>query len=141
MLLRIFDFAEGELLINGVDIRRLDPEEYHSHITTLFQTFSKFNASMRENVGIGNIKKEFKDCAIYKAASEAGARGLVQSLPRGLDTQLECIGNDFPPPYTPGTSYASELNSRHGLSGGEVKPSLLYLLLKHTLIAVHTISI
>ncbi len=121
VLLRIFDFDSGQLLINGIDIRSFDPEDYHSHITTLFQTFSKFNASVRENVGIGDIKKEFKDSAVNKAACEAGASSLVQSLPKGLDTQLECIGNDFPPPYTPGTSYSSEINARHGLSGGEVR--------------------
>ncbi|TDL29759.1 P-loop containing nucleoside triphosphate hydrolase protein [Rickenella mellea] len=121
VLLRIFDFDDGQLLINGTDIRRLDPNEYHSHVTALFQVFSKFNATVRENVGIGDVGRAFADSSVYQAACTAGAGKLIQSLPRGLDTQLECMGHESlayghfgpPPPY-------SELpNARHGLSGGE----------------------
>ena len=110
--------------MNGVDIRHYEPDDYHSHVTALFQTFSKFNASLRENVGIGNVSKGFSDKAVHKATCEAGACNLVHSLPRGLDTQLECMGHDRMP-FAPGSPYASESqDTRHGLSGGEVRVSV-----------------
>jgi len=53
MLLRILDFDEGELLVNGVDIRSLDLADYHRRVTAVFQAFSKFNSTVKENVGVG----------------------------------------------------------------------------------------
>lgn len=127
ILLRIFDFdashsseKPSQLLINGVDIRHLSPADYHQHVTALFQVFSKLNATVRENIGIGNIRSEFRDHAIREATSRAGAGRLLNSLPRGLDTNLESMGlglgafGDMP--YESGKLE----NGRQGLSGGEV---------------------
>lgn len=110
----------SQLFINDVDIRRLSPVDYHQHVTALFQVFSKLNATVRENVGIGNIHSEFRDHAIREATSCAGAGRLLSSLPRGLDTTLESMGIGLgafgDTPYESG-----ELdNGRQGLSGGEV---------------------
>lgn len=141
VLLRIFDYdspsstsestdSEPELLINGLPIRHLDPAEYHSHVTALFQVFSKLNATVRENVGIGNVGDGFSDKAVEEAARRAGAGKLVRGLPRGLDTRLECMGLGMgmgagmgEPLERPGDEgYESGVASdaRQGLSGGEV---------------------
>ena len=127
ILLRIFDFdpslspeKPSRLFINGVDIRRYDPDDYHRHVTALFQTFSKLNATVRENVGIGDVGSQFSDHVIREAAIRGGASKLLKSLPRGLDTNLESMGfgmsafgdNSF-------TAVETE-NERQGLSGGEV---------------------
>ncbi|KAI5124796.1 hypothetical protein M0805_005430 [Coniferiporia weirii] len=126
ILLRIYDFdassspdKPSQLLINGVDIRRLMPADYHQHVTALFQVFSKLNATVRENVGIGNIRSQFRDQAVHEAAVRAGAGRLVKSLPQGLDTNLECMGlgmgafGDIP------FGGGEVENGRQGLSGGE----------------------
>ncbi|KLO15702.1 P-loop containing nucleoside triphosphate hydrolase protein [Schizopora paradoxa] len=137
VLLRIFDYdtssspsdSEPELLINGLPIRQLDPSEYHSHVTALFQVFSKLNATVRENVGIGNVGDGFSDKAVEEAARRAGAVKLVRGLPRGLDTRLECMGLGMgmtsgmgEPLERPGDEgYENGMASdvRQGLSGGE----------------------
>jgi ABC-type multidrug transport system fused ATPase/permease subunit len=43
--------------MNGVDIRRLDIVDYHRRVTAVFQGFSKFNSTVKENVGIGASHK------------------------------------------------------------------------------------
>ncbi|TFY81792.1 hypothetical protein EWM64_g2225 [Hericium alpestre] len=56
VLLRIFDFQAGELLVNGINIRRYDPAELHRASTAVFQGFSKYNGTVTDNVGIGFVR-------------------------------------------------------------------------------------
>ncbi len=117
VLLRILDFDTGSLNVNGVDIRSYDPSDYHKHTTAVFQGFSKFNSTVKENVGLGNVEKIGYRPAITQALYLAEADGVVGSLPKGLKTVLETPGFDS-------ISYPGMANSgfqqRHGLSGGEV---------------------
>lgn len=116
VLLRILDFDKGSLNVNGVDIRLLDPSDYHKHTSAVFQGFSKFNSTVKENVGFGNIEKVGYRPAITQAVHLAEADGLVRSLPKGLMTVLETPGFDS-------ISYPGMMGynhqQRHGLSGGE----------------------
>jgi len=117
ILLRILDFDRGSLLVNGVDIRSLDPVDYHKHTSAVFQGFSKFNSTVIENVGLGNVGKIGCMPAIRKAVHLAEADGLVGSLPKGLRTVLETPGfESIPYPGMIGRNH----QQRHGLSGGEV---------------------
>lgn len=118
VLLRIVDFDAGSLRINNVDIRRYHPDEFHSHTTAVFQGFSKFNASIKENVGLGSIEHLQHERLIQKAIHLAEADALVESLPHGLQTTLEPHG--FETITYPGMRNLMPSSSqRHGLSGGE----------------------
>lgn len=116
ILLRIVDYDQGSLLINGVELRHYSPSEYHRHLSAVFQGFSKFNSSVKENVGLGNADKMGYRPAIDAAVHLAEASNLVASLPDGLKTQLESPG--FESISYPG--YICGHAQRHGLSGGEV---------------------
>lgn len=50
LLCRLYDPTEGEILLNGVDIRKYDYEEYHSIFSVVFQDFKLFSFSLAENV-------------------------------------------------------------------------------------------
>lgn len=119
ILLRITDFDKGMLHINGVDVRRYTPQEYHRHTSAVFQGFSKFNSTVRENVGLGNVDKMRYKPAIETAVHLAEADMLVESLPNGLKTLLETPG--FENISYPGAfgGYDSNASQRQGLSGGE----------------------
>lgn len=125
MLLRILDFDKGSLSVNGVDIRSLDPSDYHKHTSAVFQGFSKFNSTVKENVGLGNVEKIGYRPAITQAVHLAEADGLVGSLPKGLKTVLETPGFDT-------ISYPGMMGynhqQRHGLSGGEVSFVLFFMI-------------
>ena len=118
ILLRIVDHDRGTLLANGIDIRRISPPEYHSHLSGVFQGFSRFNTSVKENVGIGSVEKITYKPAVETAVHLAEAETLVKSLPDGLKTLLE------PPGYEsfsyPGMMGYGDTAQRQGLSGGEV---------------------
>lgn len=116
-MLRIDDFDKGSLLINDVDIRRYNPTEYHSHLSAVFQGFSKFSTTLKENVGLGNVDKINYRPAIETAVHLAEADTLVESLPNGLKTILETPGFES---FSFAGSMNPELSQRHGLSGGEV---------------------
>jgi len=124
ILLRIFDFDRGELLVNGVSIRRYRPTDYHRHTTALFQGFSRFNATLRENVGVGRVERMHSTPHIERALRGAGASRLVEALPRGLRTNLSSAGGggwDSAPSFVaqaPGLGEDIDLGHQ-GLSGGE----------------------
>ncbi|KAJ7067988.1 P-loop containing nucleoside triphosphate hydrolase protein [Mycena amicta] len=110
VLLRIVDY-EGDLSVNGISVRRYDPFDYHQHLSAVFQNFSKFNSTVRENVGFGRVEKMSSRTSIEAAVKLAEADYFVEALPYGLRTILE----------TPGfMSYSgSSPRRQHGLSGGE----------------------
>ena len=111
ILLRILDFDQGELTVNGVDIRKYNPAEYHRHLSAVFQGFSKFDGTVKENVGVGFVDKIHSRAAVEKAVTLGGADAVVNSLPNGLRTHLDSAS--FDPSQHPA-------NTQHGLSGGEV---------------------
>ena len=111
------DFDKGTLMVNGVDIRRYTPDDYHHHLTAVFQGFSKFNFTIQKNVGLGNVDKINHRPTIEQAMRLAEANAMVDSLPSGLETKLQSPGFE-PIPY-PGNNFS--LPHLHGLSGGEVR--------------------
>jgi ABC-type transport system involved in cytochrome bd biosynthesis fused ATPase/permease subunit len=121
LLLRILEFDEGELLVNGVDIRRLSPLDYHRRLTAVFQGFSKFNATVRENIGVGYVENLGSRAAVEHSVRLAGAENIINTLPHGLRTKLDAAGGFEPMSYPPILNGgAATAHSHHGLSGGEV---------------------
>ncbi|KAJ7233135.1 P-loop containing nucleoside triphosphate hydrolase protein [Mycena haematopus] len=116
VLLRIMDHDFGDLSINGFDIRRYNPSDYHQHLTAVFQGFSKFNTTVRENVGMGRVEKLRSRTTVETAIHLAEADGVVNSLPHGLRTILETPG--FESMSYSGSEYTAS-SRQHGLSGGE----------------------
>ncbi|KAK7061448.1 ABC transporter domain-containing protein [Favolaschia claudopus] len=116
ILLRIMDHDLGDLVVNGFDIRRYNPADYHQHLTAVFQGFSKFNTTVRENVGMGRVEKIRSRSTIDTAIHLAEADNVVDSLPYGLRTLLETPG--FEMMSYSGSGCMGSLR-HHGLSGGE----------------------
>ncbi|KAF8665773.1 hypothetical protein AX16_000220 [Volvariella volvacea WC 439] len=133
VLMRILDFQDGDLHINGVDIRRLNPSEYHRRLTGVFQDFSKFNSTVRENVGLGNTGDMNSDMAINHAISLAEAHHIIRSLPDGLKTILQPQGFESMSTYSGCHGGNHQSRSSGGLSGGEVCLLLFFGLGKHGL--------
>jgi len=121
ILLRILDFDDGDLLINGVDIRRYNPVDYHRHVTAVFQGFSKFDSTVKENVGVGFVEQIGSCRAIEKAIQLAGADAIISSLPDGLQTKLDTASfSSMYAPFMDTSRNQQQATTHHGLSGGEV---------------------
>ena len=99
-------------------------------MSAVFQSFSKHNGTARENIGLGYVEEMDSASAIMKAAEQAKATHIIDSMPDGLETKLDASGFYSSPCFTPGTfnGFAGERPSYpyHGLSGGEVRKLPLY---------------
>jgi ATP-binding cassette subfamily B protein len=99
----------------------------HTAIASIFQDFSKFPASLRENIGVGNLWKMDSKSALLKAVEDSGVQTFLHQLPNGLDTNLSTQ------PEAPLSDSAKTklelLNPEMSLSGGQwqkVRQILLY---------------
>ncbi len=88
LLARLYDPTEGAVLIDGVDLRAIQPGEWRRQMSASFQDFTKFEFAVRESVGIGDLDRMDDDDAVWTALRRGDAVGVVRDLPDGLDTQL-----------------------------------------------------
>jgi ABC-type multidrug transport system fused ATPase/permease subunit len=72
-LCRVYDPTEGVILINGVDLRDLNLEDWQNGIGILFQDFPVYNLTMRESIGIGRLSDELDEERIIKSSQYSGA--------------------------------------------------------------------
>lgn len=86
LLCRLYDVNEGEILLNGVNIKDYDYDSYMKVLAVIFQDFKMFALTMRENIKLGDSEKEVQDLEAICALS--GISEKVHSLPKGLDTQI-----------------------------------------------------
>ena len=88
LLTRLYDPTEGEILLDGRDLRDYDTKELYSLFGLIFQDFGKYAVSFADNIRFGNLRREASPEAIREAAAQADALTLGDSLPEGFDTQL-----------------------------------------------------
>ena len=56
LLSRLYDPTEGTILIDGIDIRELDPLDLRQRIGVIFQDFVRYHLAASENIGFGQIE-------------------------------------------------------------------------------------
>ncbi len=88
LLSRLYDPTEGTILIDGIDIRELDPIDLRQKIGVIFQDFVRYHVPARENVGFGQIDSLEKTEQIIEAARKSGAHPIIENLPEGYETIL-----------------------------------------------------
>jgi ATP-binding cassette subfamily B protein len=88
LLSRLYDPTEGQVLIDGVDLRDYDPDELRAQMGVLYQDFASYQATARENIGYGRIERLDDTPAIEHAAAEGGATEVLERLPRQYETML-----------------------------------------------------
>jgi ATP-binding cassette subfamily B protein len=88
LLSRLYDPGEGSILIDGIDIRDLEPQELQQRIGVIFQDFVRYHLPVRENIGFGQIEAMADAERIIAAARKSGAHAAVEALPGGYETML-----------------------------------------------------
>lgn len=88
LLMRLYDPDEGQVLINGRDLREYDMEKVWDKVAYLAQDFIRYELTARENIGFGRMGIIGDDEALLAAAELGGIRRKIESLPSGLDTEL-----------------------------------------------------
>ena len=85
LLCRLYDPTEGEILLNGIDIRKYDYDEYIRLFSIVFQDYRIFSFSVAENVAAG---PEFDRERVVKSLQDAGIYDRVQEMKSGIDSRL-----------------------------------------------------
>ncbi len=89
LLLRFYDPTEGEILLNGRNIKEYNLQKYRALFATAFQDNRMFSMSVADNVVLGeNIPPEKKEEVVTQALKLSGVYEKVMSLPKGIDTTL-----------------------------------------------------
>lgn len=88
LLTRLYDPTEGQILLDGVDLRDYDLDELRQRIGVIFQDFVRYQSTMRENIGFGQIDHLDDAQRIGAAAQRGGADDVVAALPAGMETML-----------------------------------------------------
>ncbi|KAK2462113.1 hypothetical protein APHAL10511_006576 [Amanita phalloides] len=103
LIARIYDVTEGQILVDGVDIKTLRLDDLRRSMSVLFQDYTHFPLSIRDNIGLGNTDYADDDEKIMEAARLGGADGIIHNLPEGLDTYLERPVKEYYSNLTEGT--------------------------------------
>jgi ATP-binding cassette subfamily B protein len=88
LLTRLYDPTEGQILLDGVDLRDYDLRDLHAGISVIFQDFVHYQATVRENIGYGQFDHLHDEARIAAAAQRSGAQSVADMLPLGYDTML-----------------------------------------------------
>lgn len=78
--------TEGSLMVDGADIRQIDPSELRGHIGFVEQTPFLFSGSIRDNIAFGH--REVDDATVLRAARIAGVTDFTSSTAQGLAQQV-----------------------------------------------------
>ena len=88
LITRLYDPTEGQILLDGVDLREYDLEDLYREIGVIFQDFMRYEMTARENIAVGKIE-EVMDLPVLKAAAEKSmADEVIARLPAGFEQML-----------------------------------------------------
>ena len=85
LLCRLYDPQEGEILLNGIDIKKYNPKDYMGVFSVVFQDYFLLSQPLGENVACA---KEYDRALAEKCLRDAGFGERLESLPNGLDTYV-----------------------------------------------------
>jgi ATP-binding cassette, subfamily B, bacterial len=88
LITRLYDPTEGEILLDGVDLREYDLADLHAEIGVIFQDFMRYEMTARENIAVGRIEVPHAPEEIEYAAEKSLAAGVIAKLHGGYDQML-----------------------------------------------------
>jgi ATP-binding cassette, subfamily B, bacterial len=88
LITRLYDPTEGQILLDGIDLREYSIEDLHHEIGVIFQDFMRYEMTARENIAVGRIDSNPTQQDIEYAAHKSLAEGVIQKLGGGYDQML-----------------------------------------------------
>jgi ATP-binding cassette subfamily B protein len=90
LLTRLYDPTAGTILLDGVDLREYDLEDWWNQIGVVFQDFVRYDMTAAENIAVGRIEAAANLAHIQAAAKKSHAESVIQKLPRTYNQPLGC---------------------------------------------------
>lgn len=85
LLCRLYEPTEGQILLNGVDIRYYDYKDYAALFSVVFQDFNLFSFPVGENIAAG---KDYDKARVIECIEKSGFKARFDKFGKGLDTPL-----------------------------------------------------
>jgi ATP-binding cassette, subfamily B, bacterial len=92
LLARLYDPTEGQILLDGVDLREYDVDDLRKEIGVIFQDYMRYELLAKENIGFGKIEDLADLDRIENAARKSMAFQVIGKFPQGFD---QMIGRRF----------------------------------------------
>ena len=90
LLTRLYDPTEGQILLDGIDLREYDLDDLWREIGVIFQDFMHYEMTASENIAVGRIEEANNPFRIRAAAMKSFAENVIHKLPKGYDQLLGC---------------------------------------------------
>jgi ATP-binding cassette, subfamily B, bacterial len=91
LLCRLYDPEQGQLLWDGVDLRRMPVQLLRRRVGAVFQDYMQYDLTAAENIGVGDVARIAERDHIAQAARLAGVHEELCRLPDGYDTLLSRV--------------------------------------------------
>src|SRR5437764_9236697 len=88
LITRLYDPTEGQILLDGVDLREYDLEDLYREIGVIFQDFMRYEMTARENIAVGKIEDLVNIPVLKTAAYKSLAQHVIERLPRDYEQML-----------------------------------------------------
>ena len=88
LITRFYDPTEGQILLDGIDLREYSLEDLYREIGVIFQDFMRYEMTARENVAVGRIEEIGNTAAIVNAAHKSLADEVIEKLSGKYDQML-----------------------------------------------------
>ena len=89
LLCRLYDPTEGVILLNGIDIKKYDYDEYMSIFSVVFQDFKLFSFSLGQNVAANT---NYDESRVIECLTKSGFSDRLAKMPKGIET---CLYKNF----------------------------------------------
>jgi ATP-binding cassette subfamily B protein len=88
LITRLYDPTEGQILLDGVDLREYSLEDLHREMGVIFQDFMRYEMTARENIAVGRIDVPHTEEEIQSAAHKSLAEGVIAKMEGGYEQML-----------------------------------------------------
>ena len=88
LITRLYDPTEGQILLDGVDLREYNLEDLYREIGVIFQDFMRYELKARENIAVGRVEEINNLELLRMAARKSMADTVIGRLPKGYDQML-----------------------------------------------------
>ncbi|MGD0566931.1 MAG: ABC transporter ATP-binding protein [Candidatus Sulfotelmatobacter sp.] len=103
LITRLYDPTEGQILLDGIDLREYDLEDLHREIGVIFQDFMRYEMTARENIAVGRVE-EIDNLELLRTAAQKSladhtigrlSQGYEQMLGRRFDQGVDLSGGEW----------------------------------------------
>ncbi|MEG2289186.1 MAG: ABC transporter ATP-binding protein [Clostridium sp.] len=90
----LYEDFEGEILINGINIKKYSQGELKAISSVVYQDFARYYISLKDNILLGNINNMDDMSEMVRAIETIDLEDAIEKLPKGIESNLGKIKND-----------------------------------------------